>query len=194
MLVQTYFSAQKIGKKIESTEFCGILTQTDQNYISRYKTVKRRDTTMFVRDLARRLLQTNTGIQSKDWEFEIEEGGNRSAVSIFGHKLHISFSHSPNWGAVAVSSFPIGIDIEETKSGRNWKKMFEFMEPSEDRTKPSTEMEFLRHWTEHEANLKFRSASDSNILFHHYEVQHDTTLCVATSHLDNVAPKRIHLP
>jgi len=194
MLVQTYFSAQKIGKKIESAEFCGIFTQNDRSYISRYKTIKRRDTTMFVRDLARRLLQTKTGIQAKDWEFEIEEEGNRSAVSKFGHKLHISFSHSPNWGAVAISSSPIGIDIEETKSGRNWKKMFEFMEPSEDRTKPSTEMEFLRHWTEHEANQKYLSACDSDVLFHHYEVQHDAKLCVATSHLDSVLPKQIYLP
>ena len=95
----------------------------------------------------------------------------------------VSFSHSPNWLAVAVSKLPIGIDIEETKKARPWRDMIDFLEISPPNEEIENEIDFLKYWTASEALYKFRSAAlhTDDIKSYPYSPNPSTLISVVTS-------------
>lgn len=190
MLERDYFSVIKMTPAHTFKGFSPFLSETDKSYLSRFKSEKRQLSTIIVRNLARNLLSLTTGIKTENWEFEILETGARTAIAANGDQFHISFAHSPNWGAVTISNQPIGIDIEETKTGRSWQEMIHFLELPEDTPAPKSEFEFLHHWTAYEAGIKFQSASRAKYTLHHAVISPSTTVCIASS-LNRKKPKQI---
>ncbi|MEH6496828.1 MAG: hypothetical protein V7740_13860 [Pseudomonas marincola] len=183
MLVHDYFLASPIstiGKPLPGN----FQSDKDREYVSRFSAPVRQRTSLIVRALARNLLEEQTGIAADNWEFHVENTGSRIAVSSTDLKLHVSFSHSPNWGAVAISEFPIGIDVEEVKPGRPWADMTAFLDMSKDTPTPNTELEFLHKWTAKEAKFKFQSASSKEHSLVHFNLSDSAVLCVATELTD----------
>lgn len=183
MLVHEYFSVSPIST-IGKTLPGDFQSDKDREYVSRFSAPARQRTSLFVRALARSLLEAQTGIAGNEWEFHVENTGSRIAVSSTAQKLHVSFSHSPNWGAVAISEFPVGIDVEEIKPGRPWAEMTAFLDMSKDTPTPTTELEFLQQWTRKEAQFKFQSASAKDPVLTYVNLSDSTVLCVATELTD----------
>jgi len=185
MLVHEYFSVSPIST-IGKTLPGDFQSDKDREYVSRFSAPARQRTSLLVRALARNLLEVQTGITAHNWEFHVEKTGSRIAVSSTDQKLHVSFSHSPNWGAVAISQTPIGIDVEEIKPGRPWANMISFLEISKDTPTPNTELEFLTLWTAREAKFKYQCASIKEHSLHPYNLSDSTALCVAKELSDRV--------
>lgn len=166
-----------------------LISKKDQKYINRFRNKNRQKTTLLIRQVARHLLCRITGIPETQWEFFVEKSNNRIAVSTGGDTRHISFSHSPNLGAFAISPKPIGIDIEEEKANRPWREMIDYLGLPENMLPLKDQNDFLRYWTAREAQLKFESASNEAITFHHYHPRPDAVLCLASSFGSQPPPK-----
>lgn len=69
-----------------------------------------------------------------------------------GHPLHFSLSHSGDIGVIALSSNPVGVDVEVIK-GREHKAIIERISARE-RAEIACERDFLKHWTAREAYIK----------------------------------------
>ncbi|MEP4150795.1 MAG: hypothetical protein ABJL73_05780, partial [Lentilitoribacter sp.] len=170
-----------------------IKSKADDKYIARYKAPDRQNASLTVRNLARYILSLETGIPELEWEFIVLPNNTRIAVSLSGLELYVSFSHSKNFGAVAISEAAIGIDIEEIKNRRPWKEMTEFLDLPLKNTAIQNQIEFLHHWTALEAKIKFRCASEKAIINHHYRPEKHTILCVASPYNASRKPEFIPL-
>ena len=99
--------------------------------------------------------------------------------------LSFSISHCSNLVVVAISDFPIGIDIEQNKKNRDFEKLisrFDKDRVAEFQKLSSDEQcqEFYKFWTQYEAKFKLGKSSDeiflnSTILFD------DFTLSIAST-------------
>lgn len=70
-----------------------------------------------------------------------------------GNPVHFSLSHSGDRGIIALSSSPVGIDLEIFKHKSRQSVYSRFTE--RERGEISGEKDFLRHWTAREAYIKF---------------------------------------
>ena len=93
--------------------------------------------------------------------------------SITSDKKFISVSHSKDFVALALSNFPVGIDIEYLNSNRNIKKIAEFMNFSE----CANIIDFYSQFTRYEANYK--SHIKSNDIKNLYFEFNNYILCIA---------------
>lgn len=191
MLIRDYFCFIKLSDTTDSVGVDSFLSTNDKEYLSRFKSVQRQNTTIIMRNLARQLLQEKSGIPDRDWEFSIQQNGNRIATTLNGDIFHISFSHSPNWGAVVIGEHPVGIDIEELKPGRPWQDMQEFLNRPEGSKAIETEKEFLQEWTAYEAHFKQLKTQETDTKYHYYYPSPQTVLCIASCSKNSHAPEKI---
>jgi|GEM_PF-4188950 len=181
MLSKDHIATINLSTTLKKVTHSSYISEIDREYVSRYKSPTRQNTTLVIRNLARELLFSKTGIPQRQWAFSVLENNSRIAVSNQGDTLHISFSHSPKIGAVAISQTPVGIDVEEIKKTRPWKEMIGFLNLPDNSPKIKSQIEFLHHWTAHEAQIKFESGSKKAITFHHYRLSQNALLCIASS-------------
>ena len=188
MLLTDHFSIVNLSSAVKKSSHSSYISELDKDYISRFRNPKRQHTTLVLRNLTRELLWKQTGVPKHQWEFSILENKSRIAVSDTGETFHVSFSHCPNFGAVTISQTPVGIDVEEVKQSRPWEKMIDFLDLPETTPKIKNQVEFLHHWTTHEARIKFRSASKKAIAFHQYRLSKNVVLCLASSLDEDLLP------
>ena len=183
---QDYFSLLCRKNAEKSAELLNFTTSDDKDYISKFNNQKRQNDTIIVRNLARLLLSDITEKPFKTWQFIVNNTEARIAISKNEPPYHVSFSHSPNWMAVAVSPMPIGIDVEETKNARSWRDMIHFLDLPSQKQKIENEIDFLKHWTYSEALFKFKSAEPhtDKINSYPYSPNPNTLLCLVTSSTD----------
>lgn len=180
---QDYFSLLSRKNNQKLAELLNFTTSEDEIYISKFSHPKRQKDTIIVRNLARLLLSDITKKPFKTWRFIVNATEARIAISKNTPPYHISFSHSPNWMAVAVSALPIGIDIEDTKKARPWKGMIDFLDLPCPNLKIENEIDFLKHWTTSEALFKFKSAAPNtdDINSYPYSPNPNTLVSMVTS-------------
>jgi 4'-phosphopantetheinyl transferase len=111
------------------------------------------------RALLRLMLARLTGARPESFEFD-EGGGTRPRLRVNPWGLHFSVSHSGDRIGIAISSSPIGIDIERVEAGCDWQAIAETcFHPSEREhlegmSGPAARAAFFEIWTRKEAYLK----------------------------------------
>ncbi len=183
---QDYFSLLNKRNAQNSAELLNFTTVHDDIYASKFNNPDRRRDTITSRNLARLLLSSITKKPFKTWRFIVNTNQARMATTDDISTYHVSFSHSPNWLAVAVSELPIGIDIEETKKSRPWQNMIDFLDLPCPNLKIENEIDFLKYWTHSEALFKFRSAASKTAAMNSYPYcpRPDTLVSMVTSSTD----------
>ena len=166
---------------LEKLEFLNFCSSLDSKYIARFLKAERKRRTIIVRNMARYLVAEKTKTSWRDWEICVDPSQTRKLIYGEGEEYFVSFSHSPNWYAVAVAKFSVGIDIEEVKIGRPWMQMVDFLTLDEVDQKPKTQLEFLNVWTQHEASIKATGADVKRmpLSIQHTSPDANTICCVA---------------
>ncbi|WP_148301869.1 4'-phosphopantetheinyl transferase family protein [Sneathiella glossodoripedis] len=178
---QDYIFIAETKTLLSKAELLKVWKEEDAEYISKFKARHRRNTSLAMRNLSRKIISNYTQTPIQDWKIKINQNNKRSLCSNFGIEYCVSYSHSKNWMGIALSTDAIGIDIEETRHRRDWKSMsasfFSNAKPAQ------SETEFLHQWTSYEANLKFDSASPHSPAknIHHKIINNNTILCVASN-------------
>lgn len=109
--------------------------------------------------LVRRLACEQFGGSPTDWKWESTTRGEPS-LQRAGQAICISVSHSGDWLACAISSDPVGIDVEVSARERDWASLADYAFPSEpisdwsDLTLQDRKLKFLNWWCLHEAKAK----------------------------------------
>ncbi|MBE7636526.1 hypothetical protein GUA87_06685 [Sneathiella sp. P13V-1] len=167
------------------------VSDADIEYCSKYKNEQRQTQSILVRKLVREGLFQATGLGHDCWEIKIGDNGGRYAQSSDGKILQLSFSHSSAHYAVAIHSDAVGVDVEEIKIGRPWEKMQTYFERPAGLPPYKTQLEFLKGWTAYEAGLKYRSASNDPVLFHHVYPSDTAVVCLAVRERTKNVPATI---
>lgn len=109
--------------------------------------------------LVRKLACERLGGAPTDWQWCSSADGEPS-LHRDGQAICISVSHSGEWLACAISSEPVGIDVEVSARERDWLALADYAFPSEvklewrDLTPPERRLKFMNWWCLHEARCK----------------------------------------
>lgn len=107
--------------------------------------------------LVRHLACGRFGGSPTDWRWRSNENGQPS-LHLEGHALRVSVSHSGEWLACAISSEPVGIDVEVPGRERDWVSLANFAFSSERDWSglplPERKSKFINWWCLHEARGK----------------------------------------
>jgi len=132
----------------------------------------------------------SAGLKVQDWHFEyLKNGKPVLAPSLDLTHLHFSLSHTKNCMAVAISSLPLGIDIEWMDPN------FNFTQVAQDFFSPSIQAElaesneprklFYERWTAYEARFKLSgertSAQNSSLVQKTWLLRNSFQLTVVAS-------------
>ena len=112
---------------------------------------------------------------------------------------YISLSHSFDFVAIAVSSVPVGLDMEKMRPKNNFNEILEQIDAvveAKDLMSQGFPLQesFFRLWTKKEAVYKLNSvmsALDRENIFYSYHQSADFMLCVATPKLKDVVWENI---
>jgi 4'-phosphopantetheinyl transferase len=132
----------------------GWLSPGEQLRLQRLQVESRRDQYLSGHWLVRCLLAEQHGGDPKDWALEERPS---LPPAVIGHEddIHLSLSHSADWIAAAVSSAPIGIDIEQRHPPREALHRFEHLLLAEGETPGTLNTdELLQRWVVKEAWIK----------------------------------------
>ena len=93
---------------------------------------------------------------------------------------YISLAHSKNIVVLALHTSPVGVDIENIKERKNYKRIAKRMNfPA-----CHSYLDFLKSWTAYEANFKLKIRA-SNISYQYITYQ-DFLICTATSQTEQI--------
>jgi 4'-phosphopantetheinyl transferase len=109
--------------------------------------------------LVRQLACERFGGSPTDWQWRSTPDGEPS-LRREDHAICVSVSHSGDWLACAISSEPVGIDVEVLTRERDWVSLADYAFPSEviadwrDLTLAERRWKFINCWCLHEARCK----------------------------------------
>jgi 4'-phosphopantetheinyl transferase len=109
--------------------------------------------------LVRKLACEGFGGSPTEWQWSCTAGG-QPGLRREGRAISVSVSHSGEWIACAISSEPVGIDVEVSVRERDWASLADYAFPRDGsvelsgHTHPERKMQFLHWWCVHEAKGK----------------------------------------
>lgn len=130
------------------------LSPSEQARLQRLQVASRRNQYLSGHWLVRLLLAEQQGGDPRDWRLDDRPN---LPPAVFGREddLHLSLSHSVDWIACAVSTAPIGIDIEQRQPPRAALHRFEhLLLASGDLPATLSTDELLQRWVVKEAWIK----------------------------------------
>jgi 4'-phosphopantetheinyl transferase len=142
-----------------SSAFFSSLCQSEQDKANKFHFAVDREKYIISHGIMRRLLSSYLGCNPTDISYKVNAYGKPTLASS-NPSIHFNLTHSHDLGALAISTCPIGVDIEKIAPLEDYVSLTKhFLAPEERQSfqqLPSQEQQlaFYRAWTRKEAYIK----------------------------------------
>lgn len=173
------------------------LSTSEKERLSNMISVKRQREFVAGHYLLRRLLSQSFGTPIEQIEIKSLQSG--ALVTADNNLGYVSLSHSFNYVAIALSSCPVGLDMEKMRAKDNFNEILEQIDAVKSagelmKEGYSLQETFFRLWTKREAVYKLNSVlpfEDKKKISCSFHQHADFMLCVANAETEDVVWKNI---